>query len=58
MDAHAIVYWNDGGMGRDELQENNTEAVHIALLADLVSEVIPAQGMSRNIPFPYKIMLV
>jgi hypothetical protein len=42
VDADAVIYWDNGRMAGDELQENDTEAVDVALLAYLVTAVIPA----------------
>ena len=41
MDAHAVVYGDNRGPAGDELQENDSEAVNITLLTDLVIAVIP-----------------
>ena len=42
VDAHAVVYGDNRGPAGDELQENDSEAVHITLLTDVVTAVIPA----------------
>lgn len=44
MDAHTVVYGDDRGMACHELQENDTKAVNVTLLADPVTAVIPVQG--------------
>ena len=42
VDAHAVVYGDNRGTAGDELQENDSEAVNITLLTDVVTAVIPA----------------
>ena len=42
VDAHAVVYGDNRGPAGDELQENDSEAVNITLLTDVVTAVIPA----------------